>query len=658
MGLLLGYITNLRCLTATYLAILEGLTPFEWLYKYTPDIAEYAGFKWFQWVYFHDYDKLNNERIGQWLGPTIGADQDISYMFLTNEGKVVSRSSVNHIHDNPNNNEDISSRKEDFSKKVNSLIGNHSNSTCNHYDDGIDVENIYDTLFDMDTDAIDDEEIKYQELDEKGQPITRPDVDEFISSNDSLSVEDDDKYISMKVLLPIEGSKQEATVLSRKRLQDGTLKGTSSNNPILDTREYTVQFADGTYADYSANVLIENLHEHIDNYGSSHDIIKDITNHRFAEDTIPISKGIYTTEYGTKRRVITTKGCDLYIEWTNGTSSWLPLRDLKESDPIRVAEYATSREIDNMPAFAWWVPHTLKKRDKIIKSVSRRIKRNRLKFGIKVPQTPGEAELLDIENKNTLWDDAVEKEKKNVLVVFMLLEDDELPNPGSTEIPYHFIFDVKHDLTRKARLVAGGHKHKDVPEHLIYSSVASRDSVRIYLMLAALNDLEIKTVDIGSTYLNTKCKEKVHVKVGPELFGKKNEGKTAVIVRALYGLRSSGNAWRSEFSTFITKELGYKSTVADPDVYRKVFKKPDGSQYYSYLIIYVDDVMCVHHNPIITMERIQATYRLKKGIEKTKMYLGTDMRKWSSTEEDGSQSWCWALESCSYVKEVVRVAEQ
>ena len=79
---------------------------------------------------------------------------------------------------------------------------------------------------------------------------------------------------------------------------------------------------------------------------------------------------------------------------------------------------------------------------------------------------------------------------------------------------------------------------------------------------------------------------------------------------------------------FITKELGYSSSIADPDVYLKAFKKPDGSKYYSHLIIYVDDVLCIHHNLIVTMERIQAAYRLKKGIENPNMYLGTDMRKW------------------------------
>jgi hypothetical protein len=38
--------------------------------------------------------------------------------------------------------------------------------------------------------------------------------------------------------------------------------------------------------------------------------------------------------------------------------SWERLMDLKESNPIEVAEYAIWRGIDNEPAFAWWVPYT------------------------------------------------------------------------------------------------------------------------------------------------------------------------------------------------------------------------------------------------------------------------------------------------------------
>jgi hypothetical protein len=48
------------------------------------------------------------------------------------------------------------------------------------------------------------------------------------------------------------------------------------------------------------------------------------------------------------------------------------LADLKESHPIETAKYAKILGIDHEPAFNWWVPHVLSKRDRIISLVSKR----------------------------------------------------------------------------------------------------------------------------------------------------------------------------------------------------------------------------------------------------------------------------------------------
>ena len=60
--------------------------------------------------------------------------------------------------------------------------------------------------------------------------------------------------------------------------------------------------------------------------------------------------------------------------------------------------------------------------------------------------------------------------------------------------PY-FVFDVKMDLTRKARLVARGSMTEATKEE-IFASVVSRDTVRLFFLLAALNDLDVLSCDI------------------------------------------------------------------------------------------------------------------------------------------------------------------
>jgi hypothetical protein len=77
------------------------------------------------------------------------------------------------------------------------------------------------------------------------------------------------------------------------------------------------------------------------------------------------------------------------------------------------------------------------------------------------------------------------------------------------------IFDVKVDLTREARLVAGGH-WMGPSSQATYSTVVSRDSIRIDFLIAALNDIEILSADIGNAHLNTPTKEQVHTMAGPE----------------------------------------------------------------------------------------------------------------------------------------------
>jgi hypothetical protein len=108
------------------------------------------------------------------------------------------------------------------------------------------------------------------------------------------------------------------------------------------------------------------------------------------------------------------------------------------------------------------------------------------------------------------------------------------------------IFDVKMEYFRRnARFVAGGHT-TDTPHAMKYASVVSRESLRIALTLAALNDLDVKMADIENAYMMAPITEKVWTVLGPE-FGN-DDGKCALIVRALYGLKSAGAAFRNHLA--------------------------------------------------------------------------------------------------------------
>ena len=107
-----------------------------------------------------------------------------------------------------------------------------------------------------------------------------------------------------------------------------------------------------------------------------------------------------------------------------------------------------------------------------------------MKFGIGIPNSVEEAKELDLKNGNTHWADAIQKELKNKNVTFDLVSEDEKVPVGYKQISCHLIFDVKFDLTRKARYVAGGHMTDPLhPSHMQASSVEKVLELPSWLLL-------------------------------------------------------------------------------------------------------------------------------------------------------------------------------
>ena len=66
----------------------------------------------------------------------------------------------------------------------------------------------------------------------------------------------------------------------------------------------------------------------------------------------------------------TTVGWKFHVKWKDGTVTWTSLKYFKEPNRFEVAEYVTARNIQDGPAFAWWVPFTLIKRDRNLAAVN------------------------------------------------------------------------------------------------------------------------------------------------------------------------------------------------------------------------------------------------------------------------------------------------
>ena len=91
------------------------------------------------------------------------------------------------------------------------------------------------------------------------------------------------------------------------------------------------------------------------------------------------------------------------VEWKNGMTDWVPMNELKASNPIEPAEYAVSNRIVEEPAFAWWVLDVLKWWNHIISKVKSKYWKTTHKFGIKVPKDVECALEIDWETGTTFW---------------------------------------------------------------------------------------------------------------------------------------------------------------------------------------------------------------------------------------------------------------
>jgi hypothetical protein len=99
-------------------------------------------------------------------------------------------------------------------------------------------------------------------------------------------------------------------------------------------------------------------------------------------------------------------------------------------------------------------------------------------------------------------------------------------------------------------------------------------------------------------------------------------------VRALYGLKSAGAAFSNHLASCMD-HLGWKPCLADREFWMKEETLPDdGVKYWAYILIYVDDILCVHHDPGTSLDQIDKYFKMKPGsIMEPPFYLESISRR-------------------------------
>src|SRR5210317_776314 len=462
-----------------------------------------------------------------------------------------------------------------------------------------------------------------------------------------------DRYVGAKIRDNRDGIECFGVVQGRKRKAEGNFIGKYHENSYLDTSIYEIKWEDGRVGHYRANEIVESLIMNVDKEGNTLLHVKEIVDHRHDASAIKTDDVMLN---GKKRR--TTKGWDLCVEVQGGETEWIDLKTAKESYPVLVAEYAVANKLVSEPAFAWWVPYTLKKRDRVLKAVNRRaLTRKSEKFGLEVPSSGPRgvkrAYEIDGETGTEYWSVAMKKEVGTVLPALKVLEPNKSVPPGFVRIDLMTVFDVKMGLTRKARICARGDQ-TDPPLSVTYASVVTRESIRIGFTIAALNGLNVLSADIAGAYLNAPCAEKIYTILGRE-FGDLG-GRTAIVVKALYGLKSSGFSWRSTLAKTLRESMGFTPCRGDQDVWRREAQRADKSRYYEYLFVYTDDVIAISENPDAIMKKLGTFYLLKPdSVQEPKTFLGATISK---CRMDGTDYDTWTIGSKAHLVEALRVVKQ
>jgi Reverse transcriptase (RNA-dependent DNA polymerase) len=388
------------------------------------------------------------------------------------------------------------------------------------------------------------------------------------------------------------------------------------------------------------------------------------------------------------------------VEWLTGDSSMIPFSLLKRDHPQPVAEYILGNKVGspdgryNSGRYSRWARTFLKTVRRVVRRlrsidysnelceptslgedsleqmntgvrIIRRVpkasagtgyKRKRtkpgriqrqvtVKYGVSVPLSVQHAYELDRLNGDELWSEAIAKEVSSLLDMgcFEFYPPDCKPSGEYQYTKLRMIFEVKQDGRRKARLVAGGHLVE--PRGMSHrSTVVKGISIRLLLTIAHRDGLQVLTGDVSNAFITAPCLEKVYSYAGPE-FGERS-GSIIVLNKALYGLRSSGRAFRAHFAE-VLRAMGFTASRYDRDVWMSMRDDQSG---YDYICTHVDDFMVVARNPEQWIQAIKSRFLLKT-VGPPTYYLGNNFT-W--LERSGT----WAVGCATYLKECVRKIEE
>jgi hypothetical protein len=223
----------------------------------TIDISEWVDFKFYDLIkYWDTRDDDDKASVGRWLGVSHHVGSALCYWILTNTGKVLARTTVQHFTASEVREPEVQKTIQVYHSELESNIGSDQYDTSPTIDDFIND----------DIDAIRSDDETEDDDNYYGLPPSL-EIDDVVDNSDARLANDSyDKYVGAELSLPDrKGSNLMAKVM-KKVINADRNKG-NNYNPMIDESVYEVTFSDGTTEELAANVIAENMYSNVDSEG-------------------------------------------------------------------------------------------------------------------------------------------------------------------------------------------------------------------------------------------------------------------------------------------------------------------------------------------------------------------------------------------------------
>ena len=259
-----------------------GETPETLALGETPDISEFATFKWYEWVKYRDQQVAfpdDNFVLARYLDPSFDIGPAMTTKILIKNGQYIHRSIFRGLTDDELADPNQIKERSEFDISITEKLGASAKpEDLPAVEPNVETPHLplYEDNGGRGTDPIPDRE----------------------------DLEDDhyNQYVNADVLLPTLGTYKTSKVTGRKHDAHGRELGKWNTKAALDTREYIVEFPDGAEAEYAANTIAENMYAQCDLDGQQHILMKGIVNCKKDSNAIPKAQAYVVDTRSIKNR--------------------------------------------------------------------------------------------------------------------------------------------------------------------------------------------------------------------------------------------------------------------------------------------------------------------------------------------------------------------